>query len=189
MKTAQALQIAIVGSLALSFGSAGTSAAAKRRPTTTVARRATTTVSKAKTATPASPPDAAATLVVSGFVADTLTEVRLSTPRCHPAVAANVSGGFEFDGPKSRYALTLSLPKGATTFPTTNGQAFVRLIDLSDATKNWIIGSSRLAQATGTAMFDGAQGTIDAEMLPDPPNPAVTAIHVKGSFTCAYGSP
>ena len=97
------------------------------------------------------------------------------------------NAGFEFDGPKSRYVLSFLLPTETTTFPSTNRQAYVGLVDLGDASKHWVIGDRKLAPTAGTATFDGAQGTIDVDMSPDPPNSALTHVHVKGSFTCAYG--
>ena len=123
---------------------------------------------------------------MSGFVSDTLTEVRLTTPRCHPRGVVT-SAGFQFNGAKSRFVLTFSLPKGTTTFPETKWSAFVGLVDLADASRYWTIGNRKLPPTVGTATFDGAQGTVDAQLIPDPPNPALTQIHLKGSFSCAYG--
>ena len=180
MKKEQLLLIAVLGSLAPSFANMGASYAAATRPTTTVskAKKTTTTARSASTGT--------ASLIVTGFVSDTLTEVRLTTPRCHPAGAVT-NAGFEFDGPKSRYVLSFLLPTETTTFPSTNRQAYIGLVDLGDASKHWVIGDRKLAPTAGTATFDGAQGTIDVDMSPDPPNSALTHVHVKGSFTCAYG--
>ncbi len=184
MKKSPVRRIAFATGLALTLTSVGASHAATRRPTKVA--RPTTTVSKAKNAVTATPPARSipASLVLSGFISGTLTEVRLSTQRCHPAGAVT-SGGFEFDGPKSSYVLSFSLPIGATTFPSANKQAYLSFVDLADQSTYWVIGPH--APTVGTATFDGAQGTIDAAMIPDPPSPAKTRILLKGSFSCAYG--
>ena len=188
MKNGPALRIAIVGSLALLFGNVAASSAATshptttRHPTTTVANRPTTTVSKSKKTVPPTRPagSAAASLIVSGFFSETLSEARLTTPRCHPRGAA-ANAGFMFNGPNKGYVLTFYLPIGTTSFPSTDPhQYFVSLADLPDESQHWVIGDQKLAPTAGTATFDGAQGTVDLEMLPDPPNPALTPIHVKG---------
>jgi len=201
MKKSQALQIAIVGSLVLSVSNVnpGSANAAARRTTPTVATRSTTTVARRSTTTASSAKKTAATtvaggsgaasLVVSGFFSGTLSEVRLTTPRCHPRGAA-ADAGFEFDGPNSRHVLTFYLPNGTTKFPSTDPhQYFVSLVDLSDPSKLWTIGGRNQSSTAGTATFDGAQGTVDVEMTPSPPNPKLTPIHLKGSFSCAYGPP
>ena len=48
-------------------------------------------------------------------------------------------------------------------------------------------GDQKLAPTKGTATFDGAQGTVDADLIPNPPNAKLGAIHLKGSFSCAFG--
>lgn len=113
-------------------------------------------------------------------------------PRCGrpqhtqmPWRRTGTSAGFEFDGPTGAYVVTLYLLIGETTFPATTQQPFVSLVNLRDASKHWTIGGrTQSPTTTGIASFDGTRGTVDVDMIPDPPNPALTPIHLKGSFTC-----
>ena len=86
--------------------------------------------------------------------------------------------------PAKGYVLTFYLPIGTTTFPSTDPHRYsVYLAVLPDESQKWATGD----RTAGTATFDGAQGTLDVEMSSIAPNSALTPIHVKGSFTCAYG--
>jgi hypothetical protein len=55
-------------------------------------------------------------------------------------------------------------------------------------TQEWSIGTNQSANESGTVTLssDGKSGSVDVDMLPDPPrpNPALKPIHVTGTFTC-----
>ncbi len=158
---------------------AASSSPAAAAPVVTTQASDAATAAASRSATSGAPE---ASMVVSGFVSDTLTEVHLSTPRCH-AGGSGTNAGFEFAGSTANYAVTFLLPNGATTFPT-SPSLFVSIVNVGDSSQMWTIGGKQSPSAAGTASFDGAQGSVDVDMVPDPPNPALSPLHLKGSFAC-----
>lgn len=152
--------------------------------TTSAATSAATTVesSAAAATTPSATIIATASLVLSGGVSDTLAQVETTSGKCR-TVASATTGAALFEGSTGRYILQIqSFPNGTTSFPTTGTEAIV-LTKADDATQQWVI-STKQSTTAGTATLDGTTGTVDVDMLPDPPNAALNPIHVTGSFSC-----
>jgi hypothetical protein len=126
-----------------------------------------------------------ASLTVTGSLSTSVNETSTSANTCQRGPGGVVTAILEFD----TYSLQFSLPPGSTRFPNSAGTTAVAFFNNNDATQEWSIGSSQTASAAGSAVVgaDGKSGTVDVDMLPNPPqpNPALKPIHVKGSFTCA----
>jgi hypothetical protein len=125
-----------------------------------------------------------ASLTVTGSLSVTVNETSNSANRCQRGSGGIVSGILTFD----TYSLQFGLGPGTTSFPNTAGTSVVAFFNNNDSTKEWSIGSRQTATAAGTVTLaaDGKSGTVDVDMLPNPPrpNPALQPIHVKGTFTC-----
>ena len=123
------------------------------------------------------------TLTVSGSLSLSVQEAASSANMCQPAAGGGAGAILSY----GTYNLQFSLPPGTTTFP--GATALVALFSTADSSQEWSIGSRASASAAGTATLssDGKHGTVDVDMLPDPPspNPNLKPIHVKGSFSCS----
>lgn len=124
-------------------------------------------------------------LVVTGSLSLSLAETPNSANMCQPAPGSAVSGILIFGS----YDLQFSLPIGTTQFPQTPSTGLVAFFNGNDSTQEWAAGTNVAKTAAGTATVaaDGKSGTVDVDMLPDPPtpNPALKPIHVKGTWTCS----
>jgi hypothetical protein len=165
---------------ALVAGGCGSSSS---KTASTASSSADTTAQASPTTQPSSP---AGSLAVSGFLSLSLTQYSNGAYKCQ-ASQPNTSGMLGFEGSATvggSYVLQFSIPQGTTTWPGTKG--LVAFYDSNDSTKEWSIGTARSSNQTGTLTFDGTRGTLDISMLPDPPrpNPALTPIHLKGTFSC-----
>lgn len=125
-------------------------------------------------------------LTVSGSLSLSLYETPNSANTCTTNASGGVSAILVFDA----YNLQFFLPVGSTTFPAPAGaNAGVAFFNSNDSSQEWGIGTSTTATAAGTATLasDGKHGTVDADMLPNPPhlNPNLKPIHVRGTFSCA----
>lgn len=129
--------------------------------------------------------DQGAMMVVSGFIADTLTQMPLTTGKCHTFGTAWIAG-FQYNGSDgAAYAVQITLPLGTTTFPSTGNESVSFSDFYNDPTQFWVAGDQKSTPtAAGTATFDGAQGTVDLDMIPQPASPALAPIHLEGSFVC-----
>ncbi|MCU1388204.1 MAG: hypothetical protein JWL72_1542 [Ilumatobacteraceae bacterium] len=184
---------------------AGTTIPPSEAPTSaelpaTIATQPATTTSPASTppteAASTSTATAGATIVATGYINDTLTQVPLTTGKCH-GVGTSTSAGFEFDGSNGdAYVLQITLPTGTTTFPASPNLESVSFSHFRDESLLWTAGDqTSTPTAAGTATFDGAMGTIDLDLVPryvspappatnPPPDPALAPIHLNGSFVC-----
>jgi hypothetical protein len=124
-------------------------------------------------------------LVVTGSLSVSANETPNSANMCQAGSGGTVSAILVFDA----YALQFDIPVGTSRFPSTPSPGAVAFFNGSDSTQEWSIGTARSATASGTATLsaDGKSGSVDVDMLPDPPrpNPALKPIHVKGTFVCA----
>jgi hypothetical protein len=123
--------------------------------------------------------------VVTGSLSLSLEESSNSAGACqYNSGAKQLTGILVF----KRYALQFGIPVGTTHYPMTSPASVVAFFNGNDSTQEWSIGASRSATASSTVTLsaDHKTGAVDADMLPDTPqpNPALKPIHVKGTFTC-----
>ena len=191
MKKPFAIRIAIIGSVVPLFcgvgigpSTASTKREAQKTSKTSPAAHPAPTPARATT-TVAIHPEAANTITVSGSLTLSLTEGKTRSFDCQ-ANGSKTSAILPFNGSSDHleYRFQFSVATGTTEFPSVKG--VVALYDLLDNTREWAAGTTKSAAAAGTITFDGHRGSVDLDLLPDPPhpNPALAPVHVKGSFTC-----
>ncbi len=93
---------------------------------------------------------------------------------------------IQFTLGSARYTLQLSLPAGATTFPTTKTNTLVAFYNGDDSSKEWSAGTTK-SPGRGTVSLTGKKGTISATLGYSPPestSPALGPVTVSGTFTC-----
>jgi hypothetical protein len=154
--------------------------------TTTSNGSGSTSLSSSAPSTIAPPPVGApgGQLLVTGSLSLSIAQ-NASTQNVCPPTGATVTGNLDYDV----WVLQFGIPVGTTTtWPAAAGKALVAFYNRNDSTMEWSIGTGKSATAVGTVTVsaDGKGGTVDVDMLPDPPkpNPSLMPIHVKGTFVC-----
>jgi hypothetical protein len=123
-------------------------------------------------------------LTVTGSLSLTLQQTPNTAAKCNSGAGTTVSAILPFDN----YFLQFSIPIGTIVFPAGYGKGGVAFYNGNDSSQEWSIGTNLSKGTTGTVTLssDAKMGTVDIDMLPEPPrpNPSLAPIHVKGTFVC-----